>query len=179
MIARADQGLRTIGRRSVRLRMVEQKAIFTGGGRSRASITVGQYLEEWLGSLGMSELEAATISWYRSAVRRHIVPAFGKGEALPADPHHDRSIPRRQEKNGRLDGAGGLGPKRIRRLQVTVHKALDAAVRKSLLTCNPCDLADRVKLAKADVTLDVRTPEELSSFVTATSPRPSGGVVAP
>ncbi|MGI8516936.1 MAG: Arm DNA-binding domain-containing protein [Acidimicrobiia bacterium] len=39
------------------------------------SITVTQYLEEWLGSLGMAQLEAATISWYRSAARSHIIPS--------------------------------------------------------------------------------------------------------
>jgi len=133
------------------------------------TITVGQYLEEWLGSLGMSQLEAATVSWYRSAVQRHIVPVLGGVKLARLSPTMIESFMAEKAQHGRLDGAGGLGPVSVRRLQVTLHKALDAAVRKGMLLRNPCDLADKVKLPASDVTLDVWTPDELASFVTATS----------
>lgn len=132
------------------------------------SITLGQYLGEWLGSLGMAQLETATVSWYRSAAVRHIMPKLGAVKLARVTPTMIEAFMAEKAQHGRLDGAGGLGPVSVRRLQVTLHKALDAAVRKGLLTRNPCDLADKVKLPEADVTLDVWTPEELARFVMAT-----------
>ena len=40
-------------------------------------LTLRGYLEDWLGSLGLTSLEPATVSWYGSAVRRHIIPLLG------------------------------------------------------------------------------------------------------
>ena len=140
-----------------------------GNAADPGSITVGQYLEEWLGSLGMAQLEAATVSWYRSAVQRHIVPVLGGVKLARLSPTMIESFMAEKAQHGRLDGAGGLGPVSVRRLQVTLHKALDAAVRKGMLLRNPCDLADKVKLPASDVTLDVWTPHELTRFVAATS----------
>jgi len=70
--------------------------------------------------------------------------------------------------NGRLDGTGGLGPASVRRLQVTLRKALEAAVRKGMLARNPADLADSPRMPPRDVTVDVWTADELSRFIEAT-----------
>ena len=142
-----------------------------GGGHTAdpGSITVGQYLDEWLGSLGMAQLEAATMSWYRSAVVRHLTPKLGGVRLARVTPTMIEAFLAEKTQNGRLDGAGGLGPVSVRRLQVTLHKAFDGAGRKGLLVRNPCDLADKVKLPESDVTLDVWTPDELARFVVATS----------
>jgi integrase len=157
---------RTAARRWLNLRLaeVEENQVADAG-----RITVGDYMNDWLGSLGMTQLEAATVSWYRSAVLRHIIPSLGairldkltaaKIEAFLAD----------KAANGRLDGGGGLGAASVRRLQVTLHKALDAAVRKGLLRVNPVDLADKPKMASRDVTADVWTPEQASAFIRAAS----------
>ncbi|CAN5309139.1 site-specific integrase [soil metagenome] len=141
------------------------------------SITVGQYLEEWLRSLGMAQLEAATVSWYRTAVQRHIVPAIGGIKLAKLTPVTIEAFLADKAARGHLGGRGKqarragqpLAPTSVRRLQVTLHKALDAAMRKGLLPRNPCDLADRVKLPASDVTLNVWTPDELTAFVQATS----------
>lgn len=132
-------------------------------------VTVGQYLMEWLGSLGMAQLEAATVSWYRSAVVRHIVPILGAVKLARLTPTTIEAFLSKKAKSGRLDGEGGLGPVSVRRLQVTLHKSLGDAVRKGMLARNPCDLADKVKLPEADVTIDVWTSDELAQFVTVTS----------
>ena len=52
-------------------------AVAGGGVADSGVLTVGDYLEDWLGSLGMAQLEAATLSWYRSAAKRHIAPMLG------------------------------------------------------------------------------------------------------
>jgi integrase len=115
----------------------------------------------------MQQLEAATISWYRSAIVRHIVPVLGGVKLAKLSAIQIERFLADKANHGRLDGTGGLGPSSVRRLQVTLHKSLDAAVRKGLLATNPLDLADSLKVPVRDVTLDVWTPEQLSAFVEA------------
>ena len=132
------------------------------------ALTVGQYLLDWLGSLGMAQLEAATVSWYRSAAIRHIIPALGHVKLSKLSAVQVESFLAEKAEDGRLDGTGGLGPASVRRLQVTLHKALDAAVRKGMLPTNPVDHADRPKMPLRDVTEDVWTPEQINAFLSAT-----------
>lgn len=132
------------------------------------ALTVGGYLDDWLGSLGMANLEAATLSWYRSAVERHIVPSLGSVRLDRLTPVMIESFLADKAAHGRLDGTGGLGAASVRRLQVTLHKALDAAVRKGMLAHNPADLADSPKMPATDVTADVWTPDQLATFIGST-----------
>ena len=59
---------------------------------------------------------------------------------------------------------------------MTLHKALDAAVRKGLLTRNPADLAESPKVPRIDATAAVWTPQGLAEFVVGTSDDRLGGV---
>nr|MBA2724997.1 hypothetical protein [Actinomycetota bacterium] len=148
-----------------------------GQSADAGSITVGEYFEEWLGSLGMAELEAATISWYRSAVQSHIIPRLGRVKLSRLTPTMVEAFLAEKRKSGHLGGKGKaslkagnpLGPASVRRLHVTLRKACDAAVRKGLLNRNPVDLADKPKVQKADATIRVWTPAEIVRFIQATS----------
>ncbi len=142
-----------------------------GSGRiaDAGSLTVGDYLQDWLGSLGVQQLEAATISWYRSAVERHIVPALGNVKLAKLSAIQIERFLADKAKHGRLDGTGGLGPASVRRLQVTLHKSMKAAVRKGLLRVNPVDLADKPKVPARDVTEDVWAPEQMTAFLERTA----------
>jgi integrase len=131
-------------------------------------ITVGEYLHHWLGSLGMSQLEANTVAWYRSAAIRHIIPALGGVKLSRLSAVQVEKFLAEKADHGRLDGKGGLGPASVRRLQVTLHKALDAAVRKGMLATNPVDHADKPKLPPRDVTENVWTPEQTAAFLETT-----------
>lgn len=136
-----------------------------GGVADAGSLTVDQYLRDWLGSLGMQQLEAATISWYRSAAERHIVPQLGHVRLDRLTATQIEAFLAERGISGRLDGSGGLGPASVRRLQISLHKALDAAVRKGLLRVNPADLADKPKMPARDVTADVWTPVQIAAFI--------------
>lgn len=136
-----------------------------GGVADAGSLTVAQYLRDWLGSLGMQQLEAATISWYRSAVERHIVPQLGHVRLDRLTATQIEAFLAERGISGRLDGSGGLGPASVRRLQISLHKALDAAVRKGLLRVNPADLADKPKMPARDATADVWTPVQIAAFI--------------
>ena len=156
---------KTAARRWLNERLAE---VATGQVSDASGLTVGQYFSDWLGSLGMSQLEAATVSWYRSAATRHIVPALGSVKLAKLSPVMIESFLAEKAENGRLDGTGGLGPASVRRLQVTLRKALEAAVRKGMLARNPADLADSPRMPPRDVTVDVWTANELSRFIQAT-----------
>lgn len=156
---------KTEARRWLNERLAE---VATGNVADAGGLTVGQYFSDWLGSLGMSQLEAATVSWYRSAVTRHIVPALGSVKLAKLSPVMIESFLAEKAENGRLDGTGGLGPASVHRLQVTLRKALEAAVRKGMLARNPADLADSPKMPPRDVTVDVWTSDELVRFIEAT-----------
>lgn len=138
-----------------------------GSGRvaDPGAVTVGEYLADWLGSLGMAQLEAATVSWYRSAVVRHIVLDLGTVKLSKLTPTRIEAFLADKAAHGRIDGKGGLGPASVRRLQVTLHKALDAAVRKGLLASNPVDVADKPKIPPRDVTETVWPPETIAAFL--------------
>ena len=129
--------------------------------------TLGEYLTYWLGSLGMQQLEAGTVSWYRSAVDRHIIPALGDVKLTHVSAQMIETFLSDKAANGRLDGRGGLGPVSVRRLQVTLSKSLSAAVRKRLIPVNPVTLADKPKVPKTDVTESTWTPDDLSAFLSA------------
>ncbi len=141
-----------------------------GSGRvsDAGTLTLGEYLQDWLGSLGMSQLEAATVSWYRFAVIRHIIPALGAVKLSRLSAVQVEAFLAEKADHGRLDGTGGLGPPSVRRLHVTLHKALDAAVRKGMLATNPVDHADRPKMPPRDVTENVWTPEQTTAFLRTT-----------
>lgn len=156
---------RTEARSWLTSRLAEAKS---GRVTDAGAVTVGEYLTDWLGSLGMAQLEAGTVSWYRSAVTRHIVPELGGVKLSKLSAVQIESFLAGKAASGRLDGSGGLGPASVRRLQVTLHKALDAAVRKGLLASNPADLADKPKIPPRDVTESVWSPETMSAFLTAT-----------
>lgn len=130
-------------------------------------LTVGEYLGDWLASLGMAQLEAGTVSWYRSAVQRHIIPAIGGMKLSKLSAVQVEAFLAEKAESGRLDGQGGLGPASVRRLQVTLGKALDAAVRKGLLASNPVRLADKPKIPPRDVTEAVWSPETSEAFLQA------------
>lgn len=132
------------------------------------SLTLGEYLSDWLGSLGMAQLAANTVSWYRFAVERHIIPAIGSVRLDRLTATRIEAFLAEKAESGRLDGNGGLGASSLRRLSLTLHKSLDAAVRKGLLTVNPADLADKPKVAPRDVTEDVWSPETIAAFLEAT-----------
>ncbi|MCH7667580.1 MAG: tyrosine-type recombinase/integrase [Acidobacteria bacterium] len=142
--------------------------VATGRVSDPGTLTVGEYLQDWLGSLGMAQLEAATVSWYRSAVIRHIIPALGGVKLSKLSAIQVEAFLAEKAENGRLDGKGGLGPVSVRRLHVTLRKALAAAVRKGMLATNPVDLADKPKIPPVDVTESCWTPEHMTAFLEAT-----------
>ena len=140
-------------------------------------MTLGEYLEQWLASLGMAQLEPTTLSWYRSAIQSHIVPMLGRVKLAKLDALTIEAFLADKAAHGRLAGKGKaarygglpLGAASVRGLQITLHAALDAAVRTGLLFANPADIAARPKVPTRDVTVDAWAPEQVAAFLAATA----------
>ncbi len=131
-------------------------------------LTVASYLDAWLTTRSVQDLAPNTRDWYSSAVKRHIVPALGhkrldKLNAVTLD-----AFLTQKQQSGRLDGSGGLSASSVRRLRVTLHRALKDAVAKGLLRHNPMDLVNPVTMKRRDVTKDVWSPDQLAHFLDAT-----------
>ncbi|MGF1618058.1 MAG: tyrosine-type recombinase/integrase [Acidimicrobiia bacterium] len=148
----------------------------TGRHADAGHLTVGQYISDWVASLDGTGLEPTTLSWYRSAAIRHIIPKLGSVKLTNLSPVMIEAFLLDQKARGRLDGNGGLGPSSVRRLQVTLHKALDAALRKGMLARNPVDLAETPRMPEIDATAHIWTSDELAQFVSSTSENRLAGI---
>lgn len=127
-------------REAVRWRSEQSKA---PAGRTKSPERLGDLLERWLdrqrwraeveGSLG-----AGTLSWYTSAVQRHLLLAPIVRTRL-RDLTGDELAGFLAEKRarGRLDGSGGLGRSSLRRLTVVLNAALGWAVAEGWIATNP------------------------------------------
>jgi hypothetical protein len=103
------------------------------------------------------------------------VPVLGRVKLARLDALTIEAFLADKAARGRLAGQGKaaryeglpLGSASVRRLQITIHAALDAAVRRGLLITNPAILAARPKMPARDVTIDAWTPEQLSGFLSS------------
>ena len=70
-------------------------------------------------------------------------PAFGYLLLSQLRPEHLRGCYAKKLASGRRDGKGGLSPQTVRLHHVTLHGALQLAVKDGLLSGNPADAVER------------------------------------
>lgn len=101
-------------------------------------ITVQQHLGEWLDGLRKSP---STVASYRKNMRLHVVPHIGALRLDQVTGTRLTALYRQLEREGRVDGAGGLSARTVRYVHTILHSALGAAVRDGRLAVNPADKA--------------------------------------
>jgi len=101
--------------------------------------TLGEYLERWLKEYVWADLAPRTAEAYELIVRRHLVPALGKITLTGLKPEHIQRYQSEKLSCGRADGKGGLSPRTVRHHYMTLHAALERAVRMGLLGRNVAD----------------------------------------
>jgi len=97
--------------------------------------TVAEYLEKWLKDYCQANLAPRTAEGYESIVRCHLIPSLGKILLTQLKPGHVQSV--YSEKL-----AVGLSHRTIRYIHVTLHKALQTAVKLGILVRNPVDAVE-------------------------------------
>ncbi|MEX0784467.1 MAG: site-specific integrase [Dehalococcoidia bacterium] len=112
--------------------------------------TVGHFLDRWLEATAGTIAETTHDS-YTFYVQRHLVPAIGPVELAKLTPGHLQHLYSVKLRSGRLDGKGGLSPRSVRHLHVTLHTALAAAARWQVVSRNVADLVDAPKIIARDM----------------------------
>jgi integrase len=97
------------------------------------NVTVGEYLDSWLKGSVRGSVRQSTFDRYEIAVRVHIKPALGRLKLKKLNPAHLASF-----YQDRL--AAGFASASVNKLHVTLHKALDQAVKWNLIPCNVAEV---------------------------------------
>jgi integrase len=93
-------------------------------------LKVGEYLERWLKDSVKDLVQQGTFERYEQIVRLHIVPVLGRLKLKALAPTRLQGLYR-----DRLDS--GLSPATVQKIHLTLHKALDQAIKWSLVPRNP------------------------------------------
>ena len=92
-------------------------------------LTLGDYLDRWLGDSVKDTVRQRTYERYESIVRVHIKPSIGRVTLKALTPAHARALYRQK-----LDA--GLSPRTVNYVHVTLHKALSQAMSDGLVPRN-------------------------------------------
>lgn len=107
-----------------------------------SSLTVAEFLrDEWLPSM---EMTIARTTWegYRGNIERYIAPRIGAVPLADLQPTTINRLYADVRTNGRIRGDGPLSLKSVREVHVTLHRALEDAVRWDYLDTNPARRAN-------------------------------------
>jgi len=108
-----------------------------------ASITVGEYLGKWLGTIRHA-LRHGTFRRYEEAARIHIKPTLGKVRLSRLDALQLQSLYQQKRDEG-------LSPCTVQIIRATAHKALKQAVKWSLVPRNVAEAVDPPRAPKAEI----------------------------
>jgi integrase len=92
-------------------------------------LTTGDYLTGWLRDSVSDTVRQRTYERYESIVRVHLKPSLGMVKLKSLTPAHVRGLYREKLE-------GGLSPRTVQYIHVTLHKALKAAVADGLIPRN-------------------------------------------
>ena len=127
----------------------------TGGFVKPSGLTVAEFLDKWLDSYARPNLAPRTVEGYEHIIRQHLTPCMGAIAVSELRPEHLQHYYSETLQSGRLDGKGGLSPRTVRHHHVTLHDALQSAVKWGLLARNPADAVDPPKFQAPEMnTLD-------------------------
>jgi len=101
--------------------------------------TLGEFLERWLADYVCPNLAPRTAEGYEHIIRRHLIPSLGNIPLTQLKPAHLQRYYTEKLSGGRCDGKGGLSAKTVRHHHVTLHDALQSAVKWGFLSRNSAD----------------------------------------
>ncbi len=111
----------------------------TGTFMKPGKTTLGEFLEHWLKDYAWPNLAPRTAEGYEHIIRRHLILGLGNITLTQLKPEHLQRYYSEKLSEGRCDGKGALSPQTVRHHHVTLHNALQSAVKWGLLSRNPAD----------------------------------------
>lgn len=136
---------------------------------SPVTLTVSEWLDEWLANIVAVNVRRRTYDGYRDMARRYIKPVLGESQVQEL---RKQDIERWVKHLDRQ----GLGARSIRLAFSVLHNALSALVESDHLAVNPCTGVKRPKRERAKVTS--LTVEQAQGFLQALPAEPLGALWA-
>ncbi|GAA1029925.1 site-specific integrase [Virgisporangium ochraceum] len=106
--------------------------------------TVAKWLTHWVENIAVNAVRENTISGYRVAVNRHLVPGIGAHRLERLQPEHLERLYTKMQANGSSAGTA-------HQVHRTVRTALNEAVRRGHITSNPATLVKAPRLSEMEV----------------------------
>ncbi len=121
------------------------------------NLTVGAYLDKWLGGL-KGAMRESTLSRYEIAIRCHIKPSMGRVRLRNLSPAHLSSFYQSKLSEGHA-------PASVNKLHVTLHKALGQAVKWGMIPRNVASVVQAPRPAPEE--MRTLTAEEVRALLDA------------
>lgn len=137
----------------------------TGSYIQPSQITLGEYLLQWLKRRSNSNLTKKTASRYEEIITNNLIPNLGKIKLQKLEPGHIEAYYDKMYECGRKDGRGGLSRQTVRHHHNLLHKALNDAVTKKLITFNPAAAVERPVPSPSE--RSILTEEEVAHLLLA------------
>ncbi len=102
------------------------------------------------------------------------MPALGAVELSDLRPPQIQAFYTRLQRDGRVDGTGGLSPKSVLRYHQVLHAALHHAVRWPLLSRNPADAVEPPRGSRRE--LSMLTATQVSTLLSVADATPIGSL---
>ncbi len=132
--------------------------------------TLSEYLERWVKEYAWPNLSPRTAEGYEHIIRRHLIPALGNIPLTQIKPEHLQKYYSEKLSGGRCDGNGGLSARTVRHHHVTLHTALESAVKWGLLVRSPADAVTPPRYQRHEMhTLDEQEIHTLLEAAKSTS----------
>lgn len=113
--------------------------------------TLGELLEQWLDDYARPNVGPMTFQAYEHMTRKHLIPDPGSVQLSELRPQHLQAYYAAKLERGRLDGKGGLSPRTVRHHHITLHGALQSAVRWGLMIRNPADAVTPPRSTRGEI----------------------------
>lgn len=120
--------------------------------------TVADYLVRWLADYAKPNLSPRGFERYQGIVAKHFIPAFGAVALTQLKPEHIQ-----RHYTAKLDA--GLSARTVRYHHAVIHKALQTALKRGLVSRNIADGVDVPRFHRAE--MQVWNEDEVNSFLDA------------
>lgn len=140
-----------------------------------SKLMLGEWLDGFYESHVVNRVQISTRASDESHIKNHLKPNLGLIKLTELKGPQIQKVYNQMSKDGRVDGKGGLSPKMIRNVHLTLHKALEQAVKDDLIIKNPLKGVTLPRREKPEI--EILSPEEQKALVLECPNTPWGMVI--
>jgi integrase len=131
--------------------------------RKARAQTVAQFVRETWGPAIKVTVRPSTFAGYLEKLESYVLPRIGSLRLHEITPDKLNRLYAELQEHGRVSGRGGLSPKTVRHVHVTLHRVLADAVQWDRIARNPADRATPPKPKRVE--MKTWSPTQLRAFL--------------